>query len=112
MTTPFLSILSLNRRFTNGGKESLNFIPGVNLLVGRPNTGKTKWLETLDFLFGDLGQNPFGEADGEGLFTKYDAASAKIRIGEDEYWISRRSPRSSNAAVGRQRSLRGHALPR
>jgi hypothetical protein len=90
MTTPFLSILSLNRRFTNGGKESLNFIPGVNLLVGRPNTGKTKWLETLDFLFGDLGQNPFGEADGEGLFTKYDAASAKIRIGEDEYWISRR----------------------
>lgn len=90
MSTPFLSILSLNRRLTNGRSENLSFSPGVNLLVGRPNTGKTKWLETLDFLFGDPGQNPFGEDGRETLATKYDAAAAKIRIGEEEYWISRR----------------------
>lgn len=90
MTAPFLSILSLNRRLVGGGKESLSFTAGVNLLVGRPNTGKTKWLETLDFLLGDPGANPFEEVEGEGLSTKYDAAAAQIRIGDDEIWISRR----------------------
>jgi hypothetical protein len=65
MTTAFLSISRLERRFATGNVEELSFEPGVNVLVGRPNTGKTKWLQTLDFLLGDPGGNPF-----EGLKRK------------------------------------------
>lgn len=90
MTTTFLSILSLNRRFAAGGNERLLFEEGVNLLVGTPNTGKTKWLQTLDYLLGDPGADPFeGDEDGS-LAIKYDAASAQMRIGDETFWISRR----------------------
>lgn len=90
MTTAFLSIMSLNRRLATGVPERLLFEDGVNLLVGSPNTGKTKWLETLDYLLADPGADPFEDDDDEGLATKYDAASAQIRIGEETFWISRR----------------------
>lgn len=90
MTATFLSILSLNRRFAAGGNERLLFKEGVNLLVGSPNTGKTKWLQTLDYLLGDPGPDPFEGDEDEGLALKYDAASAQIRIGEQTFWISRR----------------------
>ena len=90
MTTAFLSIMSLNRRLATGGPERLHFEDGVNLLVGSPNTGKTKWLETLDYLLGEPGADPFEDDEDEGLAKKYDAASAQIRLGEETFWISRR----------------------
>lgn len=90
MTTAFLCIMSLNRRLATGGRERLHFEDGVNLLVGSPNTGKTKWLETLDYLLGEPGADPFEDDEDEGLATKYDAASAQIRLGEETFWISRR----------------------
>ena len=90
MTTAFLSIISLNRRLATGAPERLLFEDGVNLLVGSPNTGKTKWLETLDYLFGEPGTDPFEDDEDQGLAAKYDAASAQIRVGEETFWISRR----------------------
>jgi hypothetical protein len=56
MSQPYLSIASLERRLATGNVEFLTFEPGVNVLVGRPNTGKTKWLQTFDFLLGDTGE--------------------------------------------------------
>ncbi len=90
MSRPYLSIGRLERRLSTGGTEDLRFVPGVNLLVGPPNTGKTKWLQTLDYLFGDLGENPFEGAEEEGLAEKYDAAGVQLVIGEERLWIERR----------------------
>jgi hypothetical protein len=90
MSRPFLSIGRLERRLSTGNTEHLTFEPGVNLLVGRPNTGKTKWLQTLDYLLGDTGENPFEVAEEEGLAEKYDAAGAELIIGEQRFWVERR----------------------
>ena len=60
------------------------------MLVGPPNTGKTKWLQTLDFLFGDTGDNPFEGSEETGLPEKYEAAGAEFRFGQEAFWIERR----------------------
>lgn len=90
MSAPFLSIRGLERRLNTGNVEHLTFEPGVNVFVGPPNTGKTKWLQTLDFLLGDTGANPYEQSDAEGLAEKYDAASATICIGGETFRIERR----------------------
>ncbi|RJK98619.1 hypothetical protein [Paracoccus siganidrum] len=90
MSAPFLSIRDLERRLATGNVEHLTFVPGVNVFVGRPNTGKTKWLQTLDFLLGDTGANPYEQSDEEGLAEKYEAASATICIGDETFRIERR----------------------
>lgn len=90
MTKAFLSIAKLERRLATGQTESLSFSPGVCLLVGRPNTGKTKWLQTLDFLLGDPGANPYDDSEETGLAEKYDSASVNLRIGEEGFRVARR----------------------
>lgn len=90
MSAPFLSIRSLERRLATGNVECLTFETGVNVLIGRPNTGKTKWLQTLDFLLGDTGMNPYEQSDEDGLAEKYDTASAIICIGDETFRIERR----------------------
>lgn len=90
MSNQFLSISRLDRHLANGKSEHLDFEPRVNLLVGPPNTGKTKWFQTLDFLLGDEGQNPFEGTEETGLDKKYDAAGANIAIGEERFRIDRR----------------------
>ncbi|TAZ70704.1 hypothetical protein ELH72_30155 (plasmid) [Rhizobium ruizarguesonis] len=90
MSHNFLSVSRLERRFSSGNVEELAFHPGVNLLIGRPNTGKTKWLQTLDFLLGDTGENPFEGAEETGLAEKYEAAAAYLVLGDQEVRIERR----------------------
>lgn len=90
MNNSLLSIEQIDRLLASGGIESLDFKLGVNLLVGRPNTGKTKWFQTLEFLFGDPGQNPFDGTEETGLDKKYDAAGANIKIGENSFRIDRK----------------------
>ncbi|MBN8937924.1 MAG: hypothetical protein J0H01_00460 [Rhizobiales bacterium] len=90
MSGAFLSVTSVDRRLATGNVETLAFEIGANVFVGPPNTGKTKWLQTLDFLLGDPGANPYESADAEGLAEKYDAAGAVLQIGEDAFRIERR----------------------
>ena len=90
MSGAFLSVSSIDRRLATGDVETLEFEVGANVFVGPPNTGKTKWLQTLDFLLGDPGANPYGGADSEGLAEKYCAAGAWLQIGEGRYRIERR----------------------
>lgn len=90
MSHPYLCISRLERRFSDGNVEELTFQSGVNLLVGRPSTGKTKWLQTLDFLLGDDGKNPLEGLEETGLAEKYDAAAAYLIIGDKEVRIERR----------------------
>ena len=90
MNGHYLSIGSITRRFSTGATEALKFEPGVNLLVGRSNTGKTKWLQTLDYILGDRGANPFENAQEEGLAEKYDTASCELLIGGQRVFVERR----------------------
>jgi hypothetical protein len=89
-SNPYLSIGSLQRRLTSGNTEALQFEPGVNVLVGPPNTGKTKWLETLDYLLGDTGGSPFEGQGEEPLADKYDSAGVELLIREEKLNVERR----------------------
>lgn len=87
MTTPRLNVRTLTRVFAAGGEESLDFEPGVNVLVGPPNTGKSGWLRTLDFLFGDDAK----VEDALGAIAPlYRGARAILTIGGRELTLERR----------------------
>ncbi|MDU6375587.1 MAG: hypothetical protein E6575_16100, partial [Bradyrhizobium sp.] len=90
MSKPFLCITRLERQLSIGNAETLAFAPGVNLIIGPPNTGKTKWLQTLDFLLGDPGENPFEGAEETGLAEKYEAAAAEFTLGSDVFRLQRK----------------------
>ena len=60
----------------------------MNVLVGPPNTGKTKWMETIDFLLGD---DPSPEhRDTDDIFLKFDVARMRAVIAGEEFGIERR----------------------
>lgn len=88
MSRPYLSIGRLMRQLSNGETETLTFQPGVNLLIGPPNTGKTKWLQMLDHLLGD--SDSFDSTFDEQLSQKYDSISAELLLGEEVLRIERR----------------------
>lgn len=90
MSGPFLSVRRIDRKLWNGSTEALEFEDGVNVLVGVPNTGKTKWLQTLDFLLGDSGTNPFENSSDPTLAEKYDAASTLLLVGGEQFLVERR----------------------
>jgi hypothetical protein len=85
-----LNIVSIDRLQAGGEAEALMFEPGVNVLVGVPNTGKTKWLQLLDYLLGDPGNQPFEGAEEAGLADKYVSAGVDLKIGPAIFRIERR----------------------
>jgi len=90
MTPPTIRILRIERRKTVGHPEELLFDQGVVVLVGRPNTGKTRWLQTLDYLLGDSGSSPFEADEDEHLAVIYCAASVDLRIADETLHVERK----------------------
>jgi hypothetical protein len=90
MISPTIRILRIERRRTVGHPEELLFDQGVAVLVGRPNTGKTRWLQTLDYLLGDSGSNPFEADEDEHLADLYSAASVDLRIADETLHVERK----------------------
>lgn len=88
MNTKTLIIRRLVRSTQTGSKDELVLKPGVNVIAGRANTGKTKWLSMLDYLMGDKGQPE--DAFGHDLRDKYDSIRALIEINGEEFWFERR----------------------
>ena len=82
-----LNIKELSRRTESGATEGLRFVPGVNVLVGVPNTGKTKWMSVLDYLMGEKGS--VEEALGEDLAKKYVSASCLLSVDGAEVLLER-----------------------
>jgi len=74
-----LLIESITRVQSDGQTESLGFRPGVNVIAGPPNTGKSKWLQFLDFALGDGGTA--ANAIGAELADEYAAVEAVLRVG-------------------------------
>lgn len=87
MGSKTLIFKSVTRRETSGAEEVLRFTPGLNVIVGRPNSGKTKWLEMIDYLLGT--DESAASAMGLDISEKYDSVSAEIVIGGDVHVIER-----------------------
>jgi len=88
MKNQFLSIGCVERQLWTGEKESIVFHPGVNLFVGAPNTGKTKWLQMIDYLLGD--SNSFESKFEEDITNKYDAGMVELFVGDERTVVERR----------------------
>lgn len=88
---PTLVINEVSRRMRSGNEEALTLTAGVNLLVGEPNTGKTKWLQTIDYMLGDTGPDPFSLVpENDPLAEKYEAAGLRFTIAGETYSAERR----------------------
>ena len=70
-----LIINKVARMSSDNNIETLDLKPGVNILEGPPNSGKTVWLNIIDFLLGDTDpiEEVLGNEDvsGKKLFEKY-----------------------------------------
>jgi hypothetical protein len=97
-----LNILRLARSRQDGDEEFLEFRPGVNVIVGPPNTGKSKWLRTLDYLFGES-DSPEKKL-GLRYAQKYVGARAVLSVDGRELILERRwskgQPRSKTFVNG------------
>ena len=71
-----------------GPEDRLQLSPGVNVLVGPPNTGKTKWLQMLDFVFGN--DDTALDAFGEDVATKYTSILARMTVAGEPWVVERR----------------------
>jgi rubrerythrin len=87
MTANTLNVLRLARVDRAGTEEVLEFHRGLNVVVGKENAGKTKWLTFLDFLLGDT-DSPEEALGDEAL--KYNAVSASISISGEIHSLERR----------------------
>src|SRR5690349_6045339 len=87
MTARLLNVRRL-LRWAGPAEEALDFRPGVNVLVGEPNTGKTQWLRLLDYLLGDTGG--VEEALGEECAQKYDRAQVQLTLDGTPLTLERR----------------------
>jgi hypothetical protein len=83
-----LSLKFIRRQGTNIGKDILDCVGGVNILVGEGNTGKTKWLESIDYILGDDPSPEQREEDD--IFKIYDSITADLTIGEEDLTVERR----------------------
>lgn len=87
MSAAKLSIKRLSRETASGSSEAIEFKPGVNVLVGVPNTGKTKWLTILDYLMGE--KDSALEALGEDIAEKYVSAACTLLVDGTEVLLER-----------------------
>ena len=69
-------------------EDEISLIPGVNVLVGEKDAGKSMWLKMLDFV---LGKNkPAEKSFGSKLAEKYDSVGVVICIDDEEMLIERK----------------------
>ena len=69
-------------------EDRLEFKRGVNVLYGPPNTGKTRWLEMIDYVFGETDKAE--DKLGEDIYNKYDTMSVTVEIAGEKFIFSRR----------------------
>lgn len=82
MSAQTFYVKSLERSPTDRPTDRLEFEPGVNLLVGEADAGKTRWLSMLDYLLGDFA-TPL-DALGKTISEKYDSIKAVLVFSDGE----------------------------
>lgn len=85
--TPRLLINKVKRFGTDLPDEEIEFLPGVNVLVGPRNAGKTTWLRMIDYAFAD--PDTADKALGTLIAGKYTSLEVTISIGGETYTIGR-----------------------
>lgn len=70
-----------------GPEDRIVLTPGVNVLVGVPNTGKSRWLRMLDYVLGE-DKKP-EEAFGEDVASRYESVRAVVMVAGAEWTIER-----------------------
>jgi hypothetical protein len=70
-----------------GPEDRIKLTPGVNVLVGAHNTGKSRWLRMLDYVLGD-DKKP-DEAFGEDVASRYESVRAIVMVAGAEWTIER-----------------------
>lgn len=88
MTACAVRVERLERVTADGRAEELGFEPGLNILVGRPNTGKTVWLTMLDYVLGD--RDAAEKSLSVELASKYSIVRAFLRLGDDDQLVIER----------------------
>ena len=83
-----LMIQRLIRTLWSGGTETMDLQPGVNVIVGPANSGKTTWLRMLDFLMGDSDSAAI-RFDDE-IVRKYNSVGAQLNVGDQTILVERR----------------------
>ena len=91
MITKNFTIKQLRRFPKAGDFDELNFEFGVNVLVGEPSTGKTQWLQMLNFLMG-APEIKFDEI----ISDKYDSVEGVFIIGDEEIILKRKWKEAGN----------------
>lgn len=92
-----LTIQRVWREPRAGAMEELTFVRGLNLLVGPPNAGKSKWLQTLDFVLGDLGS--VEAALGAEVAAGYARLGAEVVVGGRAWSLERRLEQGTRGKV-------------
>jgi hypothetical protein len=88
MNSKTLLIRELSRSPHQGREDKLTLEPGVNVIVGPHNSGKSKWFRMLDYLLGN--ENKPEEVFGEDLVEKYNSTRGVFEIGGEELVVERR----------------------
>jgi len=87
MSDHTLLIREISRAPAHGTADRIVLREGVNVIVGPPNTGKSKWLRMLDYLFGDDGSPE--DVFGEDLAEKYASVAMALQINGEDMKIQR-----------------------
>lgn len=87
MSDRTIVIREISRVTGHGTADKIVFRKGVNVIVGPPNAGKSKWLRMLDYLLGDDGAPQ--EVFGEDLAEKYDSVTMAVHINGEDLTIQR-----------------------
>lgn len=69
-------------------QDSLELKPGVNVIVGELQAGKTTWLRMIDYVLGDTGK--VDEAFDAALAEKYERIAVTLLIDGEEIVVERR----------------------
>lgn len=88
MSPKTLIVHRLGRKLSRDKSEAIDLQPGVNLVVGKPNAGKTIWLRMLDYAMGDTEQ--IENVIGDELADKYDALAAELELSGENVVVERR----------------------
>lgn len=79
---------SVCRESASGDNDSLDLKPGVNVIVGLKDSGKSAWLQTISYLLGDT--DPTEKALKPEIVDKFDSATLQMTVGDEEVTVQRR----------------------
>lgn len=88
MTMRTFIVNELIRSPKNGPEDRLILTPGVNVIVGMPNTGKSKWLQMLNYLL--VSEDAPADVFGEVIAAKYSSIKGILTLAGESLEVERR----------------------